>query len=183
MTTLFDKLKKFAFLRAIIFIIFGAVLFYDPQLVIKWLFYIIAAYFILMGVIAIITAIVNKTQEGLLTFDFVTGIIMVLVGIFIAVFAVQISLFIHIVMGILVVIGGIAFLSMGIAVQKTKTISGLPLIIFGLVLIAAGVTIFINPFQTQELLFRIFACVLILMGIAEIVTAIAYRKVDLPKKQ
>ena len=182
MSTLFDKLKKFAFLRAILFIIFGGVLLYDPLLVIKWLFYIIAAYFVLMGLISIITAIVNKSTNGLLTFDFITGIILILVGVFIAIFAVQISLFIHIVMGILVIIGGIAFVSMGVTVQKTKSISGLPLIIFGIILIAAGVTIIVNPFGTQELLFRIFACVLILMGIGEIVTAVAYRKVDLPNK-
>ena len=176
MSTIFENLKKYSALRAIIFIILGAAILYNPLFVIKWLFYIIAAYFALMGIISIITAIANRKENGLATFEFVSGIILLLLGICIAVFAVQISLFIHVVMGILVIISGILFFTMGVDIQKAKIKSGVPLLIFAVAIIAAGAMVIVNPFGTQALLFRIFACILIVIGVAEVVTLIVYRK-------
>ena len=181
MRSLFEKLKKYALLRSIIYILLGAAIIYDPIIVLKWILYIIAAYFALIGIISIITAISKIKEEGLANFDFISGIILVLVGICIVAFAVQISLFIHVLMGILVVVSGSTYFAMGLDVQKSKIVSGVPLMIFSIIVIVAGVLLLVNPFGTQALLFRIFAVALIIMGIGEIVSMITYRKIKPPK--
>ena len=177
MTKLFDTLKKFALLRAIIYIIFGVVLFLEPESVVKWLLYIVAAYLGIMGLIAIITAIVNRKENGLATFDFFSGIILLILGICLAIFAPSIAMITNVLLGIVVVICGISFLAMGINAQKAASLFGIPLIIFAIVLIAAGALMIFHPIGTTIVLGRIFAVIFVLMGIGEIVAAIALRKV------
>ena len=172
---MFSQMKNYLFLRVLLCLLMGILIFMYPTAVLKWLLYVIAGYFVVTGAVEIIAYFRVERGTGFFCFDFIGGILLMLLGIVIASHPVEIASLIHIFMGILVVIGGAnAFIQSRRVNAAAPGTAGM-MTGYALAVMAVGVFIVFNPFTTQVVLYRFFAGVLMIMGISDLVWYFRFR--------
>lgn len=175
MRSLYTKLSRYAMLRAILYILFGLLLIFAPNTVTHIIVYIIAGYLAVMGILSIIGALRSGEASPFTQYDFILGVLLVVLSLITFLFSKQLISLLPIFFGVLIVLGGASYLLQAISLKGDNTRSVAILWILAIVFIAAGILIIFNPFQTILLLFRAFGIVLVLYGIGEIITYFLYR--------
>ena len=175
MRTVVDKIANSAWLRIALCLVFGILLLVYPTMLMKGVFYTLAGYCAVMGIMSMISYFGDR-DAGSSHFDFISGVLLIVLSIVLFSYSTQIANLVHIFMGIMIVLGGTNDFIRSRAIERKQPGAGMPMLIYSLVIMALGVMIVFNPFATQVLLFRIFGAVLVLLGIGEIVWTVVYKK-------
>lgn len=176
MRTVFNKLSNHALLRAFVYIILGLLMIIIPQTILHIIVYILAAYIAILGIINIVNFFRCRECSNV-GFDLVSGILMVVIGILMVVFATQLVSIMPIFLGILLIISAAANLVQVINYGRMIGKTNFLLVILNLLVIAGGIIVMVNPFSSAVLLLQIFGGITILSGIAEIIAFFLYRKI------
>lgn len=176
MQTLLDNLKKYTILRAIIFLVLGLLIIIFPQPIMSIIVYIIAAALMIMGIVNIISYFNNRPRAAFKDVSFLSGVLLLVVGIVIAVFSHQILSAIPVVLGIFVILSGAMYFLEALNVQKTLNRSGMPMFIFSILILIVGIILIVNPFSALTFLFRMFGIILLVMGIGDIIIYFLYER-------
>lgn len=175
MRSLYTKLSRYALLRAAVYILFGLLLIFAPNAVTHIIVYIIAAYLAVMGILSIIGALRSGGDSPFTQYDFILGVLMVILSLIAFIFSQQLISLLPIFFGVLIVLGGASYLLQAISLKGSNAGPVAVLWVLAIVFIAAGILIIFNPFQTILLLFQAFGIALALYGIGEIVTYLLFR--------
>ena len=176
MRTLFNKLQSSVWLRTLICLSFGIWLIADPATILTWMLYILAGYYALTGLLSLVNYFTTRKDPEPHNFDFINGLLLILLSAILLSYSVQIAGIIHIFMGMMIVSSGAHYFIQSRAVSRTEADAGLLLLFYSLFIMAIGVLIVFNPFAAQVALFRVFGAILILLGIGEIVWALRFKK-------
>lgn len=176
MQNMFQTLKKYTILRAIIFLVLGLLIIIFPNPIMSIIIYIIAAALAVMGIVNIISYFNHRTQTAFKDISFISGVLLLAVGVVIAIFSHQILTAIPVVLGIFVIVSGAIYFVEALNVQKVLNRSGMPMFIFSLLILIVGIILIVNPFSALVFLFRMFGIILLIMGIGDIVIYFLYEK-------
>lgn len=173
MTNLFKNIQRHALIRGVIYAILGVAILFQPREFFNVLIYFIAGYNALLGAINLISALKEKqnTQMAAAIFYFVFALIILL-------FAKPLISVLPIFLGILIIIGGATRITQSMRLKEYVNVNYLPMMIYGILLVIAGVLILFNPFKTWVVLFQFFGITMIVTGISEIITFIRYRNIE-----
>ena len=163
------KMNQYDLLRGVLATILGLVIIWRPGMVFNGIVYIIAAYFALMGLLILYTALREKDH---LAGSYAPGILLLLVALAVIVLAKPIVAFIPFLLGLFVVIGGVRQLLQEIQLNR-QGLAGTGWFIFAILMIIAGAVLLLNPFKSVLLMFRIFGVIAVIVGIS---TMIRYRQ-------
>lgn len=175
MSSLFRSIQRHAFSRGIIYLLIGILIVLRPNQLFNMAVYLIAGYNVLLGIINLISSLKNKqnNQISMSIFYFIIALIIWL-------FAKPIASILPVFLGILIIIGGATRISRALNLRQYVNISYVPMLIYGVALLIAGIVILFKPFSSLIVLFQFFGVVLALSGISELVTAIKIRNYKNP---
>ena len=176
MRSIYAKFKNYVLLRAILCLALGVLLFVHPTFIPQLMLNILSGYFIVMGILSIVSYFRNQEEGERMQFNFISGILLVMLGIILAAASTQIANIIHLFLGLMVTMSGANYFAQSREIHKNAPPAGLPLLVYSIVVMAVGVLIVFNPFAAQVILFQVFGVVLSVMGISDILCLIVYRK-------
>jgi len=177
MSSLFRSIQRHAFIRGIIYLLLGILIVLRPHKLFSIAVYLIAGYNVALGLINLVGSLKNNQngQMPLTIFYFIFALIIWL-------FAKPIASILPIFLGILIIISGGTQISRALNLRQYVNVSYVPMLLYGIILLVAGILILLNPFSSLIIVFQFFGIVLIFSGVSEIVAAIRlknYRNPDI----
>lgn len=180
------NLKNFKWetiLAALMYVIVGALLVIFPTAIAKSLCYTIAIIVIAIGVIKLISFLIKKEQDGFVRTGLVSGIIFILIGVFIAVKSSVIISIIPFVLGILIAVSGFTKLQNVIQLKKLGENSK-GMLVMALINIVIGLCLAFNPFRAAKWMIVLIGICVLLTGLSDLFSAVyVYRKIKAHKDE
>ncbi|HAG68686.1 MAG TPA: hypothetical protein DCL38_01785 [Lachnospiraceae bacterium] len=179
-----NKIKRDVYVFAITFIVMGLVMIFFPQFTLEMLCYLIAAVLAVLGVFNLVIYFTRDILKDVYRYDFVTGLMMVLVAV-IFVWRSQLMInIIPIIMGIIVFWNGVTKLQRSIDLLRTGYSGWIFVLIFALMSITVAIFIILQPDFIAQAVTVIIGISLVFGGVSDIVTLILLgRRVDEIKKR
>lgn len=180
------NLKNFKWetiLAALMYVIVGALLVIFPTAIAKSLCYTIAIIVIAIGVIKLISFLIKKEQDGFVRTGLVSGIIFILIGVFIAVKSSVIISIIPFVLGILIAVSGFTKLQNVIQLKKLGENSK-GMLVMALINIVIGLCLAFNLFRAAKWMIVLIGICVLLTGLSDLFSAVyVYRKIKAHKDE
>ena len=167
--------KNFLWSRVLLYFIMGVFIFINPTFVLKWVVYLIAGALVLLGAIDIIAYFRMEQGTGFFRFDFISGLILILLGGVLAVRHTEIVNLVHIFVGIMIVLDGANTFLQSRYLAREKSVSVGAMTMYALLVIAVGALVVFNPFAAQVVTFRVIAACLIALAISDLIWYLRYR--------
>ena len=158
-------------LTAISYIAMGIILIARPEISYITLTYIAGGIIIAIGVIHVIKYIVRGISDGKLNTFLSTGLILIIVGIFMIVRAADIVVVVPIMLGLAVIIDGFIKLQRSIDLARLRFEGWVFVLILALMAIAMGVIMVVKPVDTANTLIQILGGVLVFCGVTSLAVA------------
>lgn len=177
MRNIFEKLAKYALLRGILYIALGVLMLLMPETVMQVIVYVLAGYAITMGVINIVAGLRDKTA-GALGFDFVSGAMLIVLGVVMIIFTKGILSILPIFLGVMLVIAGIARLAEAVGGGPGLGAPRILLIILAVLIIIGGIVVVVNPFTSAVILFQVFGGLVVVQGIGEVISYFTFKRIS-----
>lgn len=169
----FNQLNKQNILKSLIMIVAGVTLLLYPQMATNTIAYIIAAIFIINGVIHIVGYFRGpvhgtESEDGLKSYSggLVIGILSIIFAGLIGWVFVSI---IPIILGIIVLISGLIKLEQAVELLRAKEDGWIVILIMAGINIVVGALALFNPFDTANLLVRIIGIGLLFGGVTDLI--------------
>ncbi len=167
-------MKKYALLRAILYLLLGLAMLIFPETVITAIVYIIGGYAVIMGVMSIFSGRGKDGQGG--SGGLVGGILLIALGVCMFIFSRFIASILPLVLGILMLIVGITQIVAAIGMRSLTGKINVFQLVLGILVLVGGVLGIINPFGTLALLVRVLGGVLIITAVNEFSLYLSLRK-------
>lgn len=164
-----QTLQRYAWLRALIYLVFGISIFLFPRAIFQFSVYLISFYLLISGGLNLITAFRLRRQSPFYTSDLSSGFFKIVAALFVLLFARGIVSILPLFLGMLLLVYGVfKFIQTHNHRQFVNVVpwSGF---IYSILIIIAGLLLLFNPFRSVLLGFQVFGVVLILMSIGEII--------------
>ena len=173
------ELKWQSSLYHILYILMGAVLLIFPETTARTICYATGGAAVVAGMTAVCIYLFRDVSKNTYRNDFVSGLVSVLLGVFLFYKADLVISLIPFLLGIAVIISGFIKLQNCIDVRHMGYGNGIVLFLLSLVNIVLGIILLVNPFGTAILLFRLIGVGLIFSGATDL-AAVLYmsKKID-----
>ncbi|MDL2327994.1 DUF308 domain-containing protein [Ruminococcaceae bacterium OttesenSCG-928-A11] len=176
MRNLFEKLARYALLRGVLYIALGVLMLIAPEPVMQVIVYVLAGYAITMGIINIVAGLRDQTA-GALGFDFVSGAMLIVLGVVMIIFTRGILSVLPIFLGVMLVIAGIARLAEAVGGGPQMGASRILLIVLAVLIAAGGIVIIVNPFTSAVILFQVFGALVVMQGVGEVISYFTFKRI------
>lgn len=178
MSSVMEQLRKYALLRGIVYIIFGLLILVNPGSVFQVAVYFISAYIAIIGVLNLYDGFKVKKATGTYGMSFLSGIVLLVIAGIVLVFAKGIVSILPIFLGLVIVVVGVSRAIQAVNLRTYVNVNWMPMLIYSVILIIAGLVLTFNPFSSLLVLFQLFGGILIFMGIGEVVAFFQLRNLD-----
>lgn len=175
-----DKIKAFKvenILTALLYVALGAVLIMFPESIAKTLIYTIATIVIAVGVIKIISYFLKREQAGYSNAGIVSGLIFIVIGLFILTSTKIIISVIPFVMGVCILISAYSKLQYVLQLSKYTNEKNRGMLLAAIVTFILGIVLIFNPFRAAKWMIRLVGICIAFTGASDLITGIYfYRK-------
>lgn len=165
METLIKRLERSTFIQASLYVVIGLLVILFPRFFFDAIVYLVAAYFAIIGLIAIFQGVRQK-RDGLPP-GFFMGIIYLLIALIVFFFAETLASLLPIFIGALFLFGGIIRLVQAVGFRRTMVNRWMYFMLSSLLWIVIGLVMLANPFDSLLVLFQLFGGFLIAVGVVE----------------
>lgn len=131
-------------IESIIFAFLGAILIYNPDVIIKIISYIIGAIFIIAGFIKIYNYIQTKGKNDLYNYDLIYGILAAVVGIISIIYSGTIGTIFRIIIGLWILYTGIIRFSSSIKLKNMKSKFWITSMVISIIMLIISIYIILN---------------------------------------
>ncbi len=166
------KFLKSSIISSIALAILGVLLFFQSELTLISISYIIGGILVAIGVLGILKYI-GKSEKNEL--DIVYGIVTVILGIIIISNPKAIGSIIPFIIGFVIVINSALKLQYGFELKKAKNNLWKSTIILSIVTVIVGVLLIFNPFKGAEIITKIVGALIFTYSIIDIITTLTIR--------
>lgn len=150
----------------------GLVLLFFPEGTTRMIAYIAAVLLLVMGISQIISYLRSDPGMGRYNSSLVAGIMLVIAGLIIYFRAAAVISIIPVILGIIIVISGVAKLQQAVDLARMKVSRWSTVLVISLLNIVLGVVIIFNPFSTVMTLLRFVGIGLIYSGLSDVIATI-----------
>ncbi len=170
----FNNTIDYIIISSLLAFIVGLIMVIFPQLSIQTTGIIVASYIIVLGIYFIVLGI--KYSKYYIPFDgLVTGIISVLLGIFLLCRPSLLSIAFTIVIGIWMIISSINYIKIAMKLSKTR-LPWISILVLGILDLIAGFIVLVNPFAATISITLFIGIMLMIHSIITIVDIILIKK-------
>ena len=164
-----DMKKQFT-LTAIFSILLGLVLVIWPDATKMAVSYLIGAALVVLGVIQVVRYFVYEVRLDLFRYDFVSGLILLGVGVFLLMRPEIIVGFLPVLLGMAIVIDGAVKIQQSMDLLRVGYRHWWLVLLLEVLALAAGVVLLVNPFEAASTLVLMIGIVLIYDGVTDLWT-------------
>lgn len=174
MKSFYVEMQRSGWLRGIIMAALGAWLLLSPRAVFGVIVNVVAGVLLVMGIMSLISG-ARVRRAGGANIGVGSGVGLIVAAFLVEIFAgVFISMF-PFISGILLIIYGISSIGGASASRQYVNVSNASGVIYGVLVIIAGIVLMFNPFGSMMLLLRVFGGMLVVMGVMEFINSFRYR--------
>ncbi|WP_125571820.1 HdeD family acid-resistance protein [Lacticaseibacillus songhuajiangensis] len=174
MSSFYVEFQKTGWLRGLIMMALGGWILFQPGMVFGLLVNVVAAVLLVMGIMNIISGIRLQRQTGA-SFGVGSGVGLILAAVLVEAFAKVFLAMFPLFIGIGLLIYGIAAMTGAQHNRQYVNVSSTSGIVYGLLVVIAGLFMMFNPFGSAMLIFRFFGGVILFMGIMEVINWFKFR--------
>jgi len=168
MQSFYEQLQRSAWIRSLLMLGVGAWIVIAPHSVFSVVVWLIAGALILGA----ITAFANGRRSG---YGTMSGTGLLIAAVLVLLLSRPVVAALPWILGIMLVVYGINHVVSARRDQQFVNVSPIPAILYGILVIIAGVLLFFHPFGAAILAFRIFGGFLVVMAITELFGWLTYR--------
>ncbi len=172
------EIKTTLLMMAGFYMVIGLSMLIEPEFISNIICYIIGAFCLIMGGLAIYTYICSEAYGPLGVSFLILSIIFISLGLFIVFNPVAFASFIPLVMGLLLVIESFCKMQSSFTLKKYNYDAWYQVLIVSIIVFILGIVLIVSPFKTAILLIRILGLILVIDGISSIVTAGSYSQIE-----
>jgi len=154
----------------------GLILLIAPGTATAFVFNIIGAIFILIGLINIVRYFLMDIRASILSNALTGGLIWIIIGVAIILFKGSLISMLPFFFGLIVLIGGVAKLRTALNFRRMNVRKWQFELILALISIVFGAVILLNPFSTAMLLMRVIGTALLIEGVSNLISFSAFKK-------
>lgn len=169
-------IKWEAIFTQILVILLGIVLLFNPETTARTVCYIIGMIIMAAGVIKILSYFLTSFENNWQKNSFVSGAVLVMVGILFMVKVEVIMSIIPIIMGIFVLLSGVGKLQAVFDLRRMKSDGWIGLLIIAIINIALGGLLFSDVIRAAKLMIRVVGACMIYSGVTDLVNIIYMSK-------
>ena len=162
------RCEKNMLFSTVLTLILGIVLAYSPEGSIKVITGIIAALFLLIGILQLVDYVKQSKVEKMMSLSLILGILLSVVGIFLFINLESLANFITTLIGIAILIKSLFKLQFAFNIRDISDKWFYNLIV-GIVGIVLGIVFLVNPFDSAKMFLRIVGIIFIIGSIVELV--------------
>lgn len=162
------RCEKNMLFSTVLTLILGIVLAYSPEGSIKVITGIIAALFLLIGILQLVDYVKQSKVEKMMSLSLILGILLSVVGIFLFINLESLANFITTLIGIAILIKSLFKLQFAFNIRDISDKWFYNLIV-GIVGIVLGTVLLVNPFDSAKMFLRIVGIIFIIGSIVELV--------------
>ena len=162
------RCEKNMLFSTVLTLILGIVLAYSPEGSIKVITGIIAALFLLIGILQLVDYVKQSKVEKMMSLSLILGILLSVVGIFLFINLESLANFITTLIGIAILIKSLFKLQFAFNIRDISDEWFYNLIV-GIVGIVLGIVLLVNPFDSAKMFLRIVGIIFIIGSIVELV--------------
>lgn len=176
MNTIFKEIKTNLVLTSLLLLVLGFILLLIPDLVVDVIGWVLGGILVLMGAINLIVYFVGLTNFSWYNQDFVGGVMQILFGLFVCMYARPIAGLIPLVFGIVLLIHGVGGIGRALEVRSYQGKHWIFAMILAVVSTLLGLVCIFNPFGTGTSLLRVIGACLIYTAVSDFITMIRAKK-------
>ena len=173
MRKILNEIKKYSIVVIVITAVLGVLLITMPDKMLAYTALFVGGAFTACGVLALVSYI-SSAQKSKLTL--VLGLISAISGIIICIAYRQIMSVIVLIIGLFLIVGGIANLVNSFYVSKKRNRSWIVTVVLAIASIVLGVVSIANPFDTQTKLVQLIGIGLVVFAITDLVAFVQIKK-------
>ena len=178
------RIKTNAIISSILYVLLGLALLLRPELSTTVLCTALGVVLILRGLSDILDFVFHRDGSLYYSLHLVAGIVLAAVGVWLVTRPTLIAVVIPRIIGVLILFHGLKDLGDAMTLRKNKSPRALAAMILGLVTIALGALLVVNPFSAFATVVRIIGIVLIYDGVSDLwITSEVTRAVRLAEKE
>ncbi len=170
------KFFKSTLISSIGLAILGVLLFFQSEITIVSISYVIGAILVAIGVLAILKFVNNMKKEVRDDMNLIYGIVTIILGIIVICNPKAIGSIIPLVIGIVIVLSSATKLQYGLELKKNKNDLWKSTVIISIITMIVGVVLIFNPFKGAEFIAKIMGVLIFLYAILDIVTTALIHK-------
>lgn len=167
MITLGFRNKFGGWLRSITAIVIGVIMVSNPETSLIVVVKVLAAFLIASGIVSLIYGIINR-QRGALSLMVTNAAVDIALGIVLFIFPKEVSGFMLIIIGILVLVFGITQIIILISAARVVS-SGFAVFILPILCVAGGILLLVRPFSSLNALVLLGGIAVLVYGVSEFV--------------
>lgn len=159
-------------ITSIIFAILGIVLIVNPNGVLKFVSVILATIFIVFGIVKIMQYFTAKGNYNFYNYDFIYGIISIIVGIVTLCFLGTIETILRIIIGLWIIYSGIIRLDFSFKLKSMELKSWIPVIVLAILMMICGIVVI----ATKGALVSTIGIFILIYSIMDLIESIIFMK-------
>ena len=177
MSSFMVKFIKSSLLSSVGLAILGILLFFQSELTIVSISYVIGGILVALGVLAILKYINNLHKNIKNELDIVYGIGTIILGIMVISNPKTIASIIPFLLGVMIVISSAAKLQYSLELKKNDNNLWLSTMILSLITLLCGIMLIFNPFSGAEFITKVVGILLFIYAVVDIVSTIRIKNV------
>lgn len=170
MKNLFKKAGYLSILSSVLFLLLGIMLIINPSAIAQAVFYIIGGIFIVLGISKIISYYISKNKNDFYNYNSISGIMYLLLGLFIIVFGSAIISFFSVIIGVWIIANGINKINFSFKMKDSGIKYWLLSLIISILMLIVGIYIIFVP----GTLLATLGIILVIYSIMEIIENILF---------
>lgn len=172
MQDIFKKVYRMSIISSIMFLIFGLLLIFQTQSVIKTISIIIGVILLIIGIFPIINYFKNRQSGFFSNAGLLYGIFSVVAGIVIMVNSNLLAMIIPILSGVWMIINSVNKIQIAMELRDNKISSWIISFVFAIIILVGGALLIINPFGGALLLSKTVGIFIVIYAILDIADSI-----------
>ena len=164
-------------ISSIVFLLFGLILFFNPEVTISSISYILGGILIIIGFINFLKYVLNN-DKVIKSFDFnlVYGIVGMIAGVVLVLNPTAIATIIPLIIGVIVVVSSAIKINYSLLLKQMNNIKWKPAFIVSLLSLICGIVLILNPFKGAVVITKAIGLLIITYAILEIIEFIILLK-------
>lgn len=164
-------------ISSIVFLLFGLILFFNPEVTISSISYILGGILIIIGFINFLKYVLNN-DKVIKSFDFnlVYGIVGMIAGVVLVLNPTAIATIIPLIIGVIVVVSSAIKINYALLLKQMNNIKWKPAFIVSLLSLICGIVLILNPFKGAVVITKAIGLLIITYAILEIIEFIILLK-------
>ena len=175
MQDMFKKVFRMSVISSIMFLIFGLLLIFQTENLIKTISIVIGSLLLVIGVFPIVNYFKNRNENIFSSAGLLYGIFSVVAGIIILIRKDFLTIIIPVLTGVWMIINSVNKIQIAMELRDRKIPSWLVSFIFAILILVGGALLIINPINGAILLSRTIGILIVIYSVLDIIDSIYIR--------